>query len=283
MKFYSYTLEDFKREKPSWEFRSFSSLDEQNTFFAEELIKRIRANERRNRKTVVVLPVGPINYKNLVEISNNENISLKNLVVFFMDEYADSQGNFIDKRHPLSFRKFVEGTFYGKLKIKNRMPEDAIIFPDGKNPGETIAKIESCGGIEVTYAGFGINGHLAFNDPPEEKRELTEENVRYSSVRTVKLSRETLVQNAIGGTGGNMDIIPQYAVTLGMKELLSAREIHLYLLRTWHAGIMRRALFGPVGPGCPGSYVQLHDNVKVHMTPDVLRLPTINVTLNIGN
>lgn len=282
MKFYSYTLEDFRREKPYWEFRTFPSLEEQNIFFAADLADRIKINERQDRKTVVVLPVGPINYKYLVDLSNTKNVSLRNLVIFFMDEYSDVHGNYIDKNHPLSFSRFIEETFYSKLKTENRMPEDAIVFPDGKNPDKTLAKIQSYGGIEVTYGGFGINGHLAFNDPPDNELELTEEHVRYSSVRIVKLSRETLVQNAMGGTGGNIDIIPRYAVTLGMKELLSAREIHLYLLRTWHAGIMRRALFGPVAPTCPGSYIQLHNNVKVHMTPDVLKLPLINVTLNIG-
>ena len=283
MDYYSYDLEDFKREKPCWEFRPFPSLEEQNLFFAKDLIKRIKKNDEHGKKTVVVLPVGPIDYKYLVELSNSKGYSLENLVLFLMDEYSDSKGNHIHQDHPLSFRTYIEKHFYKRLMAENRMPEESIIFPNGKDPEETLDKIEEYGGIDITYGGFGITGHLAFNDPPDNKKKLTEENVRYSSVRTVRLSRETLVQNAIGGTGGNKDIIPKYAVTLGMRELLSAREIHLYLLRTWHSGIMRRALFGPVDPACPGSYVQLHDNVKVHMTPDVLRRPLINVTLNIGN
>jgi glucosamine-6-phosphate deaminase len=282
MDYYSYELEDFKRDKPDWEFLHFSSRDEQNAFFAADLVKRLRANERENRKTVIVLPVGPIEYRPLVELSNSEGISLENLVVFFMDEYCEPDGTYIDRSHPLSFRRFVEENLYGVLREENRMPEENIIFPNAKDPSETISRIEEFGGIEVTYGGFGITGHLAFNDPPESAKERTEENVRYSTVRMVNLSRETLVQNAMGGTGGNVDLIPRHAVTLGMKEMLSASEIHLYLLRTWHAGIMRKALFGPITPECPGSYVQHHEKVRVCMTPEALALPAVNVTLNIG-
>jgi len=282
VEFYSYNLDDFRKKRPKWEFMFFRLLDEQNLFFTNDLIRRIRSNDKLGRKTVVVLPVGPINYRYFVDLTNTENISLKNLVIFFMDEYSGADGNFVSKDHPLSFRRFVEDNFYNLINYKNRMPEEFIIFPNGHNPSETIAKINSFEGIDVTYGGFGINGHLAFNDPPEETHELTEENVRFSTVRTVTLPRETIVQNAMGGTGGNMDIIPRHAVTLGMKELLSAKEIHLYLIRTWHAGIMRKALFGPIDPRCPGSYVQFHNKVRVCMTPEVVALPKINVTLNIG-
>ncbi|MFC1590159.1 hypothetical protein ACFL42_01550 [Candidatus Omnitrophota bacterium] len=282
MDYYSYTLEDFKRVRPDWEFLAFSSLDEQNTFFADDLIKRIKANEEKGRKTVVCLPVGPIDYGYLARLSNSKNISLKGLVIFFMDEYCDAGGNYIDIGHPLSFKGFIGKNFLSLLKEENRMPESSIIFPNAKDPAETLSKIGSFGGIEVTYGGFGITGHLAFNDPPDEEKDRTEENVRYSSVRKVRLSRETLVQNAIAGTSGNMELIPPYAATLGMKEMLSAGEIHAYLLRTWHSGVMRRVLFGPVGPDCPSSYVQLHKKVRVCMTPDVLKVPPVNVTLNIG-
>jgi 6-phosphogluconolactonase/glucosamine-6-phosphate isomerase/deaminase len=67
-----------------------------------------------------------------------------------------------------------------------------------------------------------------------------------------------------------------------MKEILSAKEIHLFGIRTWHAGTFRRALFGPVSVDCPASYVQEHPNVKVTMASHMAELPMNNVTLNIG-
>lgn len=282
MKYYEYKFDDFQKLRPDWEFLRFESLQHQNEYFANDLILRIDKNNNESKKTVIVLPVGPIDYTSFITRVNQEKINLENLIIFFMDEYANPDGSYIPTSHPLSFRSFVDRSFYKLISENSRMPYQQIIFPNGSNPQETIDLINHHGGIEITYGGFGMTGHLAFNDPPDDIELQTEENVRYSTVRLVELTRETLIQNAMGGTGGNIEIIPRFAVTLGMKEMLAAKEIHLYLLRTWHAGIARRALFGPVSPSCPGSYVQKHTKVKVCMTPEALKLPMINVTLNIG-
>ena len=92
-------------------------------------------------------------------------------------------------------------------------------------------RIEETGGINVVFGGFGLNGHLAFNDPPDKENECTVQNVRNSTTRVVHLSRETISQNALGGTRGLLELVPPIAVTIGMQEMLAADEIHLYLLR----------------------------------------------------
>ena len=199
MKYYSYKLDDFKLKKPEWEFLPFESLNAQNKYFAIDLIERIETNNLENRKTVIVLPVGPINYFEFIKMVNCKKINLKKLIIFFMDEYCKENGEYIDKEHPLSFRRFIEDTFVKQIDPKLRMPLSQIIFPNGINPEETVSLIDSYGGIDITYGGFGINGHLAFNDPPEEIDKCIEDNVRYSTVRVVKLSRETITQNAISG------------------------------------------------------------------------------------
>ena len=66
-----------------------------------------------------------------------------------------------------------------------------------------------------------------------------------------------------------------------MKEMLQSKEIHLYLLRTWHSGVLRRCLFGPIAPEVPGTLVQEHGNVTVCMPAYVAALPEVVVTLDI--
>ena len=107
------------------------------------------------------------------------------------------------------------------------------------------------------------------------------ENVKNSSTRVLALSRETITQNALGGTRGLVELVPRLAVTIGMKQMLAANEIDLYLLRKWHAGVFRRCLFGPVTPRVPGSFLQEHPKVKVHMPAYVAELPSVVVTLDI--
>ena len=195
-----------------------------------------------------------------------------------MDEYCTDNNEYIPYEHPLSFHRFIDENFYSLLNPEIRMPRENIIFPDPKNP-EKVTKIilDEIGGVDVCYGGFGINGHFAFNEPPKPGEPVDEDSVRNSTTRVVTLTCETKTALALGSTDGNWEIIPNKAVTLGMKELLSSKEIHLYFMRKWHAGVMRRALFGPISPYFPASYVQTHPRVTVTMTSYVAELPSVNV------
>ncbi|BCV22260.1 hypothetical protein hamaS1_23290 [Moorella sp. Hama-1] len=60
-----------------------------------------------------------------------------------------------------------------------------------------------------------------------------------------------------------------------MKEILKARVIHLCFMRTWHTVIARKALYGPITPTCPASYLQMHPNLRVIMIEAVAAKPEL--------
>ena len=280
--YYSIRSEDFERLRPNFKFRILDSIEDLYDAFAREFVDLIKRNNSRGLKTKVILPVGPLEYRRVAHLCNKENVSCKNLVIFMMDEYCTGDGKVIPYEHPLSFHRFMDENFVLLLDEDKRIPKENLIFPDPEDPDSVRKRMRDEGGIDVCYGGFGINCHFAFNEPPEPEEEVTEEEVRDSTIRIVDLTRETKTALALGSTFGNWDIIPPKAVTLGMRELLSAGEIHLYFMRTWHAGVMRRALFGPVDPRCPASYIQRHPRVTVTMTSYVAEPPPINVTQTIG-
>ena len=280
--YYLIPPEEFKQRRPSMSFHIVETLEDLNEYFAQELADLLRDNNSRGEMTKVILPVGPLDYKPLARLCNEEGISCRNLVIFMMDEYCYEDGTAIPLDHPLSFRAFMEREFLSLLDEDKRVPPDQIIFPDPQDPGLSARKMAEFGGVDVCYGGFGINGHFAFNEPPEPGEEADAEAVRNSTTRVLNLSRESITQMALGGTGGNLELVPPKAVTLGMKELLSAREIHLYFMRTWHAGVMRRALFGPITPSYPASLVQTHPRVTVIMTSYAAAIPTLNVRMSTG-
>lgn len=280
--FYYVKKEDFKRLRPQFTFRILKSSENVYDSFAREFVDMIKANNSQSLKTKVILPVGPLEYRRVAKLCNKENVSCQNLIIFMMDEYCTEKGEIIPYNHPLSFHRFMDENFVSLLDEDKRIPKENLIFPDPKDPDSVRERIKDEGGIDVCYGGFGINGHFAFNEPPEPGEEVNEDLVRNSTIRVVNLSRETKTALAIGSTFGNLDLIPPKAVTLGMKELLSAKEIHLYFMRTWHAGVMRRALFGPIDPTCPASYIQQHPCVTVTMASYVAEPPSVNVTQTIG-
>jgi glucosamine-6-phosphate deaminase len=91
--------------------------------------------------------------------------------------------------------------------------------------------------------------------------------------RVVRLSRETRLINSITTSRGNIDRIPEFAVTVGMKEILESRKVRIYMNRTWQAAIVRKILHGPVTPSVPASLLQAHPDVRFTIAAYVAELP----------
>ena len=248
--------------------------------FARELVDLIRANAAMGEMTKTILPVGPLDYQAFAELCNREGLSCESLVIFSMDEYANEDGTAVSIEHPLSFRAFYQHNLLDRLDSKLRLPPDQLILPDPANLDLVCEKLAQFAPIDVCYGGFGINGHIAFNSPPLVETDL--ETFRNTTVRIVQPREGDVVQMAMGGTAGNLEIIPPKAATLGMKELLGARHMHLTFMRSWHAGVLRRGLFGPITPAFPGSLVQLHPSVTVSVTEIAARLPPFSLLQNPG-
>ena len=87
---------------------------------------------------------------------------------------------------------------------------------------------------------------------------------------------------AIGGTNGNMELIPNRAVTVGMYEMLKSKRFHMTLMRNWHAGLWRRALLGPVTTGFPASLLQEHPDMTITMTELAAAPPMIQTAQATG-
>lgn len=238
---------------------------------AEELATLIKRKSTTGEMATVILPVGPIDFSFVAEYLNIKKLSCKSLVVFAMDEYINSDGSPLSVNHPLSFRSFFYNQLVNNLDKSLRIPEDQIILPTPENMDKIPEIISSYGGIDITFGGLGVNGHFAFNSPADPPVNL--ETFKNTSVRIVNLRESDITQFALCGTDGNLEIIPTKACTLGMRELLSAKKIFLTFMRTWHAGALRRALFGPITPSFPGSLIQLHQNVYATITPEAAATP----------
>jgi glucosamine-6-phosphate deaminase len=182
----------------------------------------------------------------------------------------------------LSFRRFIQQTLINPLFPKLRPNPNNVRFPDPNEPEASTALVELFGGADICYGGMGISGHFAFNDPPEPGERVDDAAIRDSRTRRVTISRESATQMAMGGVNGNWDILPRRAVTLGMYELLRSKRIHLTFMRSWHSGVMRRALFGPITGIFPGSFVQGHPQVEVTVTKLAASIPLCNVAQMTG-
>jgi glucosamine-6-phosphate deaminase len=244
--------------------------------FADMMVDEFRDAKARGRdKVLFIVPVGPVGQFELVaERCNAERIDLRDLVVINMDEYLAADGAaFIPIDDPLSFRRHMRDRFYARLDPALAPPVAQRVFPDPADPGAVPRLIARWGGVDACFGGIGITGHVAFNDPPQPGETMSLEDFAALPTRVVKLSRETILINAVTTSRGNIDRIPPLAVTVGMKEILESRKVRIFMNRDWQSAIVRKILHGPVTPAVPASLLQRHPDVSFTIVEHVAALP----------
>ena len=65
--------------------------------------------------------------------------------------------------------------------------------------------------------------------------------------------------------GGALEDMPRLCVTIGMKEILSARKIRLAVFRDWHRAVCRRAAYGEVTAAFPATLAQRHPDAVLYV------------------
>jgi glucosamine-6-phosphate deaminase len=146
---------------------------------------------------------------------------------------------------------------------------DQIYFPDPADPDAYDRRLADLGGADICFAGVGINGHLAFNEPPPEEQG----DFFNLGTRIVHLSRETITINSNTALGGAWEQIPKQAITVGMKQILASKSLRIFLNRPWQRAVVRKLLYGPVTSTFPASSAQQHADARITMTAEVAAPP----------
>ncbi len=245
--------------------------------FAQTLFTEIVAAQSAGRSPTFIVPVGPVDqYPLLARLINQRRLSCRDVLFINMDEYLDDHDEPVPEEHPLSFRGYMNRTFYGLLDASLAPPVWNRVFPDPRNP-EAIQKLISArGGVDICFGGIGINGHIAFNEPPEPGENLSVEEFAALPTRTLSLARETRTINSVT-VGGEISVVPRRAVTVGMKEILASRQLRFYCNRPWQSAVVRRVLHGPLTPACPASFLRRHTDASLTLADYVAAPPQIQL------
>lgn len=250
-------------------FRLCNDNTEMGYIMARELADLINENNKIGRHTRAIIPCGPDSwYAPFTQIVNEENISLKKLIVFHMDECLDWQGNELPKNHPYSFRGFMEKYFYDPVCSELSVEIENRNWLNAKNIEDIKSKINEAA-IDITYGGWGQDGHVAYNQSRRHPfNHITLDELRESTIRIQENNFDTIIALAHRTFGAAYQFVPPMSVTLGMKECLSAKKIRLFSgTGAWKQTALRVALFSELTPEYPITLLQEH--------PDALLTATI--------
>ena len=244
---------------------------------ANDMLDEILRAKREGREATLIVPVGPVDhYPILARIVNKDKICLRDVVLINMDEYLTDNGEWIPDEHPLSFRGYMDRLFYNLVEPSLAPKSENRIFPHPQKCGEIQNLIDARGGVDATFGGIGINGHMAFNEPPEPGETVSNEDFAKLPTRNLTLSRETRTINS-NTVGGEITIIPHRAITVGMKEILESRRLRFYCNRLWQSAVARRVLHGPITAACPASFMRTHSDASLTVADYVAAPPQIQL------
>jgi len=175
-------------------FRLVKDTLQMGAIMARELADEIIGHNIQGRPTRAIIPCGPACwYAPFTDLINREKISLRNLVVFHMDECLDWQGRELPRKHPYSFRGFMEKHFYLPVKPELSVPVENINWLNANNISEIKERIEQAS-IDLTYGGWGQDGHIAYNQSRRHPfSHVTLGDVRNSTVRIQENNIDTIL------------------------------------------------------------------------------------------
>jgi len=242
---------------------------------ARELVEDIQRANADGRTFRAIIPCGPSSwYRPFTDLVNTRRVSLTRFIVFHMDECLDWQGRELPRAHPYSFRGFMERHFYDPVK------PDLAVPPENRHwlsPStmESVRAALSAAPIDLTYGGWGQDGHVAYNQSRRHPYSaVTLEELAASSIRMQDNNGDTIIALAQRTFGAAWQFVPPMSVTLGMKECLSAARIRLFSdTGAWKQTALRVALFSPPTPEYPMTLLQRHPDALITATEETASHP----------
>ncbi|MCF6311257.1 MAG: glucosamine-6-phosphate isomerase [Verrucomicrobiales bacterium] len=259
----------------SVEVKVVDGMDEIAHAVADEMMAVVDAAQAEGCAATMIIPVGPVDqFPILAQMINKQGKGWREVVLINMDEYLDEDDQWVPEGHPLSFRGYMKRKFYDLIDPDLAPLEQNRVFPDPRDLSGIQKLIAARGGLDACFGGIGINGHMAFNEPPEPGELCSLEEFAARPTRNLNLSRETVTINSVT-VGGGLAVIPRRAITVGMKEILAARKLRLYCNRLWQSAVVRKVLHDEVGPACPASYIRGHADARLTVAKYVAEPPDI--------
>ena len=174
------------------------------------------------------------------------------VVAFHMDDYLD-----LPEDAPQRFANWLDAHLFSKVPLAEVHPIPASGAGDEicRSYAEKLAQAP----IDIVCLGIGVNGHIAFNDPP------VADFGDPCSVKVVELDATCRQQQVDDGCFGSIEDVPANAVTLTIPRLLEADALYCVVPGAHKREAVTAAIEGPLTTECPASILRSHPNCTLFL------------------
>lgn len=192
----------------------------------------------------VILATGNTQIQFLEALITKGDMDWSRITLFHLDEYLG-----IDANHPASFRRYLRDRVENQVKpaVFHYIQGDAL---QPLEECDRYTKLLQAQPIDLCCLGVGENGHLAFNEPSVADFHDSR------TVNLVKLDLATRQQQVNQGHFPSLEAVPQYAFTLTIPTICSAKKILCLAAKKRKASIIREMINQSISPEIPASFLR---------------------------
>lgn len=204
----------------------------------------------------VLLATGNSQIKFLDALIALGGVDWSRITLFHLDEYMG-----ISADHSASFRRYL------RERVEQRVQPKKFHYIEGDAMQPLVecdryTKLLQAQPIDLCCLGVGENGHLAFNDPA-----VADFNDPYI-LKLVKLDAVNRQQQVNTGYFPNLENVPQYAFTVTIPMICSAKKILCLAPTQRKAKIVKQMLQADITTDCPASFLRKQAQATLFLDVD---------------
>ena len=225
--------------------RSFPDRREMGRAAARDIADELRRRLARQQSARLIFAAAPSQSDVLAALVSEPGIDWARVTAFHMDEYIG-----LPEGAPESFADWLDAHVFSKVPLAavHRIVPGA----DPTGIADAYAALLAEAPIDMVLLGIGVNGHIAFNDPP-----VADFNDPLD-VKIVELDLECRQQQVDDDCFATLADVPLRAITLTVPRLLRAERLFCVVPARAKRAAVDAALNGPISTACPASILRRH-------------------------
>lgn len=200
------------RQETRFELSVYPSRDELGKAAAADIAAAIGLVVAEQGEARVVFGAAPSQHETLAALISHSEVDWTKVHAFHMDEYLG-----LPPGAPERFGEWLKREFFERVRLASveyMQPERGA-----ENEALRYGGLVSAAPIDVVCLGIGVNGHIAFNDPPVADFDDVE------TVKVVDLDDVCREQQVSDGAFLSLDDVPTRALTLTIPALMAGRQL----------------------------------------------------------
>lgn len=221
---------------------------------AADIAAAIRRRLQQAHEIRMIFAAAPSQQETLDALILETGIDWSRVTAFHMDEYIG-----LPDSAPQRFGNWLQRVLFARLPF-GRVH---LLQPDaGSSAIVKYAAQLGAAPIDLVCMGIGVNGHLAFNDPPVA--DFSDPH----SVKVVQLDLVCRQQQVDDGCFASLDAVPTHAVTLTIPRLLDSTAIFCMVPGKAKAHAVRSTLYDPIDTVTPATVLRSHPDCRLYLDAD---------------